>query len=67
MTRPTARRGPPARDPFGWLAERSWWAPAASIGGLLIVAWLTLGLLNGAVPFAGGDGGSTRTAAPVQR
>ncbi len=65
MTRPTARGGPPARDPFGLLAERSWWAPAASIGGLLIVAWLTLGLLNGAVPFAGGGGGgSTRTAAP---
>ena len=68
MTRRTARRASPARDPYGLLPDRSWLAPGLSVVGLLIVAWLTLGVMNGSVPFVGGSGngggGSTRTAAP---
>lgn len=68
MTRPTARRAPPSRDPYGLLPDRLWLAPGLSVVGLVIVAWLTIGLMNGSVPFIGGSanggGGSTRTAAP---
>jgi len=43
-------------------------APALSVVGLLLVGWLTLGVLNGSIPFVGGSGAaggiSNRTAAP---
>lgn len=68
MSRSTARRAPRARDPYGLLPDRSWLATGLSVIGLLIVAMLTLGIMNGTVPFAGGSGPgggvSTRTAAP---
>lgn len=54
-----------------------WLAPALSVVGLLLVAVVTLNLINGSVPFVGGskgggngnsngngDGGATQTAAP---
>jgi Tol biopolymer transport system component len=49
------------------LPDRSWLAPALSLVGLLIVGWLTLGVMNGSVPFlgTGSVGGiSSRTPAP---
>jgi TolB protein len=68
MKSSTARRSSRAGDPFGLLPDRSWLAPGLSVVGLLIVAWLTLGLMSGNVPFAGGSGAGsgveTRTAAP---
>lgn len=68
MSQPNARRSPRASDPYGLLPNRSWLAPGLSVIGVLIVASLTLGLMNGNVPFAGGSGTgggiSTRTAAP---
>lgn len=67
MTRSRARRAPLARDPYGLLPDRSLWAPGLSIVGLLLVAWITLGFMNGSVPFVGGSGPvgiSNRTPAP---
>lgn len=68
MSRSTARRAPRARDPYGLLPDRSWLAPGLSVVGLLIVGSLTLGVMNGNVPFAGGSGNgggiSARTPAP---
>lgn len=68
MSRTPARRAGQTADPFGLLPDRSWLAPGLSLIGLLIVAWLTLGLLSGSVPFAGGGGNggpvAARTAAP---
>jgi TolB protein len=67
MTGRPRRRAGPARDPYGLLPDRSWLAPGLSIVGLLIIASLTLGLMNGSVPFAGGPGNggvSDRTPAP---
>lgn len=67
MNRSPARRASRARDPYGLLPDRSWLAPGLSAIGLLIVGSLTLGIMNGSVPFLGGsgDGGvSTRTPAP---
>jgi Tol biopolymer transport system component len=50
------------------LPDRSWLAPGLSVIGLLIVGVVTLGVMNGNVPFAGGSGPgggvATRTAAP---
>jgi Tol biopolymer transport system component len=68
MSRNPARRAGRATDPYGLLPDRSWLAPGLSVIGLLVVAWLTLGLMNGSVPFAGGGGHggpvAGRTAAP---
>lgn len=68
MSRPTARRRSRVRDPYGLLPGRSGLAPALSMIGLLIAAWLTLGFMNGNVPFVGGSGSgggvSARTPAP---
>jgi Tol biopolymer transport system component len=69
VSRSTARRASRARprDPYGLLPDRSWLAPGLSVLGLLVVAWVTLGVMNGSVPFLGGNGGggiSTRTPAP---
>jgi Tol biopolymer transport system component len=50
------------------MPDRSWLAPGLSAIGLLVVASLTLGLMNGSVPFIGGGGNggavASRTAAP---
>lgn len=68
MSRSPARRAPRPRDPYGLLPDRSWLAPGLSVLGLLVVGWLTLGFINGNVPFAGGSGNvggvSNRTPAP---
>ena len=70
MTRSATRRtvAPKARarDPYGLLPNRALVAPILSVVGLLIVAWLTLGLMGGNVPFIGGSngGGVARTPAP---
>ena len=64
-----------AGGPMGVGPVGRWLAPALSVVGLLIVALVTLNLLNGGVPFVGGSKGSgsgsgngngnaTRTAAP---
>ena len=65
------RAGPPrARDPYGIAPVGTWLAPGLSALGLVLIAVLTLNLLNGQVPFGvgGGDGGNgegpARTAAP---
>jgi TolB protein len=59
------------RDSSRTLPDRSWLAPGLSVVGLLIVGSLTIGIMNGTVPFAGGGGAagpiggtSTRTPAP---
>lgn len=73
MTRPVRARPPRAGDPYGIGAVGSWIAPVASLVGLLIVAIVTLNLLNGELPLGGGsgsngdgngNGGPARTAAP---
>jgi Tol biopolymer transport system component len=68
MSRSTARRATRARDPYGLMPDRSWLAPGLSVVGLLIVAWVTLSIMNGSVPFLGGTGNvggiSGRTPAP---
>ncbi len=72
MTRSTAPR-PRVGDPYGVGPVGSWIAPALSIVGLLIVAFITLSLLDGKAPFLGGANGNgsvpgggtaTRTATP---
>ena len=72
MTRSTAPR-PRVGDPYGIGPVGSWIAPALSIVGLLIVAFITLSLLDGKAPFLGGASGNgsgsgggtaTRTATP---
>ena len=69
--RATPRRtgpGPRIRDPFGLMPDRSLVAPGLSVLGLLLVGWLTLGFMNGSIPFVSGPGSaggiSNRTPAP---
>ncbi len=62
-------RSPRVPDPYGLLPNRSWLAPGLSIAGLAVVAFLTLNLLGGSIPFVTGSGGggagdAGRTAAP---
>lgn len=72
MTRAVRPDPPRARDPYGVGPIGGWLAPGLSVLGLLLIAVLTLNLLNGKVPFGvigggegGGDGdGPARTAAP---
>jgi dipeptidyl aminopeptidase/acylaminoacyl peptidase len=68
MSRSSARRAARVRDPYGLLPDRSILAPGLSVLGLVIVGWLTLGLLSGTVPLIGGSGTvggiSNRTPAP---
>jgi Tol biopolymer transport system component len=67
VTRLSARRASRVRDPYGLLPDRSWLAPGLSVVGLLVVALVTLGVMNGNVPFVGGGGPggvSNRTPAP---
>ncbi len=73
MTRPSTPRAP-VRLPFDLGAAGHWLAPLLSIVGLLVVALITLNLLQGGVPFVGGSktagngngigGGPTKSAAP---
>ncbi len=70
MTRQDAPRSP--RAPITLGAAGHWVAPILSIVGLLVVAFITLSLLQGRVPFtsssgtgnSNGDGGPTVTPAP---
>lgn len=67
MSRSSTRRAPRVNDPYGLLPDRSWLAPGLSLIGLLIVASLTFGAVNGNLPFLGGSGPgglSNRTPAP---
>lgn len=68
MSRSPSRRAVRIRDPYGLLPDRSLLAPGLSVLGLLIVGWLTLGFMNGSIPFTGGSGMgggiSNRTPAP---
>jgi dipeptidyl aminopeptidase/acylaminoacyl peptidase len=70
-----ATRPPRASDPYGVGPVRGLIAPVAAVVGLLVVAFFTLGLLNGQIPLVGAPGGApagsggavpgvTRTAAP---
>ena len=59
MTRrssPAPRRRAP-RDPYGLIPSGTTIAPLLALGGLAVVAILTLGLLNGNLPSVGGSGG----------
>jgi dipeptidyl aminopeptidase/acylaminoacyl peptidase len=73
VTRPVRARPPRARDPYGVGPVGSWFAPVASLVGLLVVAIITMNLMNGELPLGGGpgpdgngngNGGVTRTPAP---
>lgn len=73
MSRPAARP-PRADDPYGLGPVRTLAAPILSVVGLLLVAFVTISVMNGEVPFVGGktgsngngngDGGPQRTTAP---
>ena len=71
MTRAARPRPPRSGDPYGVGPLGTVLAPALSLVGLLVVALVTLNLLNGQVPFGiggpsgnGGNGGPARTPAP---
>jgi dipeptidyl aminopeptidase/acylaminoacyl peptidase len=75
MTRRAAARPRGSGDPLGTVLTGSLVAPGLAIVGLLVVAIVTLGLMNGEVPFIGGSTGNgtgnggviagpDRTAAP---
>ena len=72
MTRAARPRPPRAGDPYGVGPIGTILAPLLSIVGLLLIAVITLNLLNGEVPFgiggsngtSGNGDGPTRTAAP---
>jgi Tol biopolymer transport system component len=57
VTRPSAP-GRSARNAFSVGPLGRWIAPALSVVGLLVVAIVTLNLLNGQVPFVGGTSGN---------
>ncbi len=58
MTRSTARP-PRASDPYGVGPVRGYVAPVLAIVGLLVIAFFTISLLNGDVPFVGGPKASS--------
>lgn len=72
MTRSSPRS--PGRPSFSLGTAGGWLAPVISIVGLLVVALVTLNLLQGGIPFAGssgygngngnGNGGAAKTPAP---
>ena len=70
MTRPAAPQSPRPRVSLGPAGR--WLAPVLSIVGLLVVALVTLNLLQGGVPFSSSsgsgngnsDGGPDQTPAP---
>ena len=57
MTDARSPRPPRAGDPYGIGPVRARAAPILSVVGLLVVALVTLSLLNGEVPFVGGKTG----------
>ena len=58
MTRPVRPHPPRARDPYGVGPLGPYVAPILSVVGLIVVAIVTLNLLQGQVPFGiGGDNG----------
>lgn len=57
MSRPVVRP-PRSDDPFGVGPVRTLAAPILAVVGLVLVAFVTLGLMNGQVPFVGGKTGS---------
>jgi Tol biopolymer transport system component len=71
VTRPAAPRSSP-RTPISLRSVGRWLAPVLSIVGLLVVALITLNLLQGGVPFSSsngngngnGNGGPDQTPAP---
>jgi dipeptidyl aminopeptidase/acylaminoacyl peptidase len=74
MTRPVRSNPPRAGDPYGLGIIGSFVAPALAIVGLLIIAIITIGLINGQLPLrlgpattgngGTGDDGPARTPAP---
>jgi len=70
VTRAARPRPPRAGDPYGVGPIGTIIAPALSLAGLLLIAIVTLNLLNGEAPFGsgpngnGGNGGTARTPAP---
>lgn len=57
MSRPVVRP-PRSGDPFGVGPVRTLAAPILAVVGLVFVAFITLGVMNGQVPFVGGKAGS---------
>ncbi len=57
MTKP-AVRPPRASDPYGIGPVRSFIAPALAVIGLIVIALVTVSLLNGQVPFTGAQTGA---------
>jgi dipeptidyl aminopeptidase/acylaminoacyl peptidase len=71
--RTTARAAARPRDPYGLGPARSFVGPAIAVVALVVVAAITVGLMNGQLPFKigssgnggkGGDNGANRTPAP---
>ena len=58
MSGPAKARPPRASDPYGVGPVGSWIAPVLAIVGLLLIAVVTLNLLQGEMPFGIGGGGS---------
>ncbi len=61
MTHPARR---PVRDPFGLVPAGTPAAPMLALGGLVIVALISVGLLNGRLPTIGGNGGNGGDGGP---
>ncbi len=58
MSGPAKARPPRASDPYGVGPVGSWIAPVLAIVGLLLIAVVTLNLLQGEMPFGIGGGGT---------
>ena len=54
---PATRRRPQAGDPYGIRPSAALIAPVVSILGLIVVGWISLGLINGNLPFKIGSKG----------
>ena len=76
MTRPVRPSPPRAGDPYGLGMVGTFLAPALAIVGLLMVALITVNLINGELPLGLGTGtgtngangdGPDRTPAPSHR
>ena len=66
-----ATRRPPPRDPYGVAPAPDWVGPALAALGLLVIGWLTLGIMTGDFrlpgggdPVRGGGANAGRTPAP---
>ena len=60
------RRPAPARDPYGLSSVATYRAPIAASIGLVIVAWLTIGLLTGDLVIPGATGSNTGNQGPLR-